>query len=89
MDSLPSYNLSSRDSVFIQVIPLGTYGQQKLTMGEPAGKLGLRYIGYKILPNESSLYNDYDKDDPILNDPSSINRKGWEFTKKIYLDRQP
>ncbi|KAK6124717.1 hypothetical protein DH2020_041541 [Rehmannia glutinosa] len=56
--------------------------------GEPAGKFGLRYIGYKILPKESSLYDDYNENDPILMDPSSVNRKGWEFTKKIYLDRQ-
>ncbi|KAL2225972.1 uncharacterized protein LOC105159835 [Sesamum indicum] len=75
-------------SVFIQVIPLGTEWAAETYYGEPAGKFGLRYIGYKILPNESSLYNDYDKNDPILNDPSSVNRKGWEFTKKIYLDRQ-
>ncbi|KAI3472210.1 hypothetical protein Pfo_029698 [Paulownia fortunei] len=60
-------------SVFIQVIPLGTEWAAETYYGEPAGKFGLRYIGYKILPKESSF---------------SVNRKGWEFTKKIYLDRQ-
>ncbi|KAK6149134.1 hypothetical protein DH2020_016659 [Rehmannia glutinosa] len=75
-------------SVFIQVVPLGTDWAAETYYGEPAGKFGLRYIGYKILPKESSLYDDYNENDPILMDPSSVNRKGWEFTKKIYLDRQ-
>ncbi|KAL3819779.1 hypothetical protein ACJIZ3_005684 [Penstemon smallii] len=75
-------------SVFIQVVPLGTDWAAETYYGEPARKLGLRYIDYKILPKESSLYDDYEKNDPILMDPNSVNRKGWEFTKKIYLDRQ-
>ncbi|GMI65876.1 hypothetical protein like AT2G41640 [Hibiscus trionum] len=75
-------------SVFIQVIPLGTDWAAETYYGEPAKKLGLKYIGYKISPKESSLYDEYDKDDPVLRDPSSLNQKGWEYTKKIYLDRQ-
>lgn len=75
-------------SVFIQVIPLGTDWAAETYYDEPARKLGLSCISYKILPKESSLYQDYSKDDPILMDPSSVNEKGWEFTKKIYLDRQ-
>ncbi|KAA8517133.1 hypothetical protein F0562_017426 [Nyssa sinensis] len=75
-------------SVFIQVIPLGTEWAAETYYGEPAMKLGLRYIGYKILPRESSLYDDYDKNDPILRDLSSVAKKGWEYTKKIYLDHQ-
>ncbi|KAL1821036.1 xylan glycosyltransferase MUCI21 [Daucus carota subsp. sativus] len=75
-------------SVFIQVVPLGTNWAAETYYGEPAKKLGLRYIGYEILPKESSLYDEYDSSDPVLRDPESINIKGWEFTKKIYLDRQ-
>jgi len=75
-------------SVFIQIIPLGTDWAAGTYYGEPAVKLGLKYIGYKILPKESSLYDEYDKNDPVLTDPNSVNDRGWEFTKKIYLDRQ-
>lgn len=75
-------------SVFIQIIPLGTDWAASTYYGEPAMKLGLKYIGYKILPKESSLYDEYDKNDPVLTDPNSVNDRGWEFTKKIYLDRQ-
>ncbi|KAF7146684.1 hypothetical protein RHSIM_Rhsim04G0103100 [Rhododendron simsii] len=74
--------------VFIQVIPLGTEWAAETYYGEPAVKLGLKYIGYKILPRESSLYDEYKKDDPVLNDPDSVHKKGWEFTKKTYLDHQ-
>ncbi|XP_076884442.1 xylan glycosyltransferase MUCI21-like [Bidens hawaiensis] len=75
-------------SVFIQVVPLGTNWAAKTYYGEPAKKLGLRYIGYEILPRESSLYDEYESNDPVLRDPNSVNDRGWEFTKKFYLDRQ-
>lgn len=75
-------------SVFIQVIPLGTDWAAETYYGEPARKLGLKYIGYTILPRESSLYDQYDKNDPVLRDPSSVNEKGWQYTKTIYLDGQ-
>ncbi|PHT80669.1 hypothetical protein T459_13684 [Capsicum annuum] len=75
-------------SVFIQIIPLGTDWAAGTYYGEPAAKLGLKYIGYKIHPKESSLYDEYEKNDPVLTDPNSVNDRGWEFTKKIYLDRQ-
>ncbi|XAR68495.1 Protein O-GlcNAc transferase [Bertholletia excelsa] len=76
------------DSVFIQVIPLGTDWAAETYYGEPAEKLGLKYIGYKILPRESSLYDEYPKNHSVLTDPTSMVKKGWEFTKKIYLDNQ-
>lgn len=75
-------------SVFIQVVPLGTDWAAQTYYGEPAVKLGLRYINYKLLPRESSLYEEYKKDDPVLRDPDSINAKGWQYTKKVYLDGQ-
>ncbi|CAN4109220.1 unnamed protein product [Withania somnifera] len=65
------------DSAFIQIIPLGTDWAADTYYGQPAIKLGLKYIGYKILPQESSLYNEYEKSDPVLTKPGSI-----------YLDRQ-
>ncbi|KAI3984167.1 hypothetical protein MKX01_011121 [Papaver californicum] len=75
-------------SVFIQVIPLGTDWAAETYYGDPSIKLGLEYIPYKILPKESSLYGKYNEDDPVLADPDSVNAKGWEYTKKIYLDGQ-
>ncbi|KAL3733386.1 hypothetical protein ACJRO7_022846 [Eucalyptus globulus] len=75
-------------SVLIQVIPLGTDSPAETCFGKPARELGLKYIGHKISPRESSLYNEYDKDDPVLTNPKGVTRKGWQYTKEIYLDRQ-
>uniref|UniRef100_M4CSY1 Glycosyltransferase 61 catalytic domain-containing protein n=1 Tax=Brassica campestris TaxID=3711 RepID=M4CSY1_BRACM len=75
-------------TVFIQIIPLGTEWAAETYYGEPAKKLRLKYIGYKIKPRESSLYAEYGEDDPIIRDPKSFTRKGWDYTKKIYLERQ-
>ncbi|KAL9260684.1 Xylan glycosyltransferase MUCI21-like protein [Drosera capensis] len=75
-------------SVFIQVVPLGTEWAAETYYGEPATKLGLKYIKYSIHVKESSLYKHYRRDDPVLTDPNSVVKKGWEFTKRIYLDDQ-
>ncbi|GLJ46993.1 hypothetical protein SUGI_0991860 [Cryptomeria japonica] len=75
-------------SVFIQIVPLGTDWASATYYGQPATKLGLTYLEYKILPEESSLFAEYERNDPVLRDPDSINRKGWEETKRVYLDGQ-
>ncbi|XP_010554817.1 PREDICTED: uncharacterized protein LOC104824432 [Tarenaya hassleriana] len=76
------------ETVFIQIIPIGTDWAAETYYGVPAKKLGLKYIPYKIMPKESTLYDEYGGNDPIIRDPESVNRRGWQFTKKIYLDRQ-
>ncbi|XP_026664201.1 beta-1,2-xylosyltransferase XYXT1-like isoform X2 [Phoenix dactylifera] len=75
-------------SVFIQIVPLGTDWAAKTYYGEPAVRMGLWYVGYKILQRESSLFREYDKTDPVLKDPRSVAKKGWQVTKRVYLDRQ-
>ncbi|KAJ4762100.1 Glycosyltransferase family 61 protein [Rhynchospora pubera] len=74
--------------VFIQIIPLGTDWAAETYYGQPATKLGLWYMPYKIQAKESSLYREYPKGDPVLTDPESVGKRGWEVTKKVYLDRQ-
>ncbi|XP_068659318.1 xylan glycosyltransferase MUCI21 [Aristolochia californica] len=75
-------------TVFIQVVPLGTEWAAEAYYGEPAVKMGLKYMSYKIGPKESSLYTRYRKDDPVLTEPMRVNKKGWEVTKSLYLDGQ-
>ncbi|KQK14874.1 uncharacterized protein LOC100829143 [Brachypodium distachyon] len=74
--------------VFIQVVPLGTDWAAGAYYGEPAARLGLRYVGYKIRPDESSLAREYPAGDPVLVDPAAVAKRGWDVTKKVYLDRQ-
>ncbi|XP_057851706.2 xylan glycosyltransferase MUCI21-like [Cryptomeria japonica] len=75
-------------SVFIQIVPFGTDWASATYYGEPGTKLGLTYIEYKILPEESSLFAEYGRNDPVLRDPDSVNRKGWGETKRVYLEGQ-
>lgn len=75
-------------TVFIQVIPLGTDWAANEYYGEPAMKLGLRYVPYKIEPQESSLSDKYNATDSVLVDPESITQQGWESLKRIYLEGQ-
>lgn len=75
-------------SVFIQIVPIGIDWAAETYCEQPAIKMGLKYIGYKIVANESSLYDEYDENDPVLTDPLSVNKKGWDYTKKTYLDHQ-
>lgn len=75
-------------SVFIQIVPLGLNWAAEEYYGEPAKKLGLKYMEYRISTEESSLSEEYDCDDPVLVDPGAVNKKGWSETKRIYLERQ-
>ncbi|EPS70932.1 hypothetical protein M569_03827 [Genlisea aurea] len=75
-------------SVLIQVIPLGLRRHAENCFGKAAKKYGLNYIPYEIGVEESSLREEYDRNDPVLVDPKSITRKGWDITRKIYVDHQ-
>ena len=35
-----------------------------------------------------ALYGQYANDDPVLTDPDTVNAKGWQVTKQVYLDGQ-
>nr|UXL82353.1 xylan 3-O-arabinosyltransferase 1 [Pinus taeda] len=76
-------------AVFVQVVPLGLGWASRTFFRKPAMKMdSISYLEYPILPQESSLYDEYPKDHPYLRDPRSVNAKGWEETKKVYLDNQ-
>lgn len=77
------------NAVLIQIVPLGGIDKfAKLDFGNPSGDMNIKYLDYKIRDNESSLREKYGKDHPVLRDPSSFQRKGWEALKTIYLDNQ-
>ncbi|XP_068660875.1 xylan glycosyltransferase MUCI21-like [Aristolochia californica] len=76
------------NSVFIQIVPLGLSWAAEEYYGQPARKLGLEYMDYNITAEESSLSRDYGRTHPVLVDPTSVNKKGWSETKRIYLQKQ-
>lgn len=75
-------------SVFIQIVPLGLTWPAEAYYGGPAKKLGLKYIEYRIAAEESSLWEEYRRDDAIISDPDAVNKRGWAETKRIYLEKQ-
>ncbi|VAI49447.1 unnamed protein product [Triticum turgidum subsp. durum] len=71
------------------VIPYG--GLEWLARGtfeEPSKDMQLHYIGYKIQLDETTLSEQYPKDHPVLTDPLSIHKQGWEALKTVYLEKQ-
>ncbi|XP_074320242.1 xylan glycosyltransferase MUCI21-like [Silene latifolia] len=75
-------------AVMIQIVPLGLNWASDHYFGEPAPGIGLKYIRYKIWRNETSLYEKYGPDDPVVSDPASIWAKGYMAVKKAYVDEQ-
>ncbi|KZV46523.1 hypothetical protein F511_10628 [Dorcoceras hygrometricum] len=77
------------NAVLIQLVPLGGIdGFAKLDFGNPSGDMKIKYLDYKIGEKESSLSDTYPKDHPVLRDPLSFHRKGWDSLKTVYLDNQ-
>lgn len=76
-------------AVLIQVVPYG--GLEWLARGtfkEPAADMQIHYLEYMIQLDETTLSEQYPKDDPVLKDPYSIHKQGWNALKMVYLDKQ-
>ncbi|KAF0923276.1 hypothetical protein E2562_005238 [Oryza meyeriana var. granulata] len=76
-------------AVLIQVVPYG--GLEWLARGtfkEPAADMQIHYLEYMIQLDETTLSEQYPKDDPVLKDPYSIHKQGWNALKTVYLDKQ-
>ncbi|KAI3828323.1 hypothetical protein L1987_02423 [Smallanthus sonchifolius] len=75
-------------AVVVQVVSLGLEWGSAVYFGEPAVRMGLHYLDYKIGPDESSLIDSYGRDDPVISDPMSVFAKGYYIGKEVYLDKQ-
>lgn len=75
-------------AVVVQIVPLGLEWGSEHYYARPAVDMGLNYLDYKIQPNESSLYQLYGPNDPIISDPAAIWAKGYRAVKDVYLDQQ-
>lgn len=75
-------------AVLLQVVPWGLDWASATYYGRPARQLGLQYVEYHIEVQESSLYDEYPKDHPVLTDPWGINLKGYNVSKPVYTDGQ-
>ncbi|XP_040375834.1 beta-1,2-xylosyltransferase XYXT1-like [Oryza brachyantha] len=74
--------------VVIQVVPLGGLEFVAGYFRGPSRDMGLRYLEYRITPEESTLIDQYPRDHPIFTDPDGVKSKGWVSLKEAYLDKQ-
>ncbi|CAI9303565.1 unnamed protein product [Lactuca saligna] len=75
--------------VMVQVRPLGFQWDVDSFYSEPGPEMGLKYLEYRIEPEESSLADVYGLDHPVLRDTASVAAKGgYEAAREMYLDKQ-
>lgn len=75
-------------TVLLQIVPVGLDWAAESFYGKPAQELGLKYMEYKVAPEESSLAAEYGVNSTVVRDPSVISSQGWWEMKKVYMDRQ-
>ncbi|CAO2193466.1 unnamed protein product [Urochloa humidicola] len=77
-----------RGAVVIQVVPLGPMEFVASYFRGPSRDMGLRYLEYRIAPEESTLLDKYPRDHPVIADPGSIKAKEWVDFMGVYLFEQ-
>ncbi|CAO2160895.1 unnamed protein product [Urochloa humidicola] len=77
-----------RGAVVIQVVPLGPMEFVASYFRGPSRDMGLRYLEYRIAPEESTLLDKYPRDHPVIADPGSIKAKDWVDFMGVYLFEQ-
>ncbi|KAD6453991.1 hypothetical protein E3N88_08697 [Mikania micrantha] len=76
-------------AVMIQVRPLGFQWGTDSFYSEPGPGMGLKYLEYRIEPEESSLAEVYGLDHPVVRDTASVAAKGgYAAAREVYLDKQ-
>lgn len=76
-------------AVFIQIVPFGGGDWVSSNFfGEPSKDMDLKYLEYKMSLEESTLIQQYPKEDVVLRDPKTIEKQGWSTFKSIYFDNQ-
>ncbi|KAJ0715763.1 putative glycosyltransferase 61 [Helianthus annuus] len=76
-------------AVMIQVRPLGFQYGVDAFYSEPGPGMGLKYLEYRIEPEESSLADVYGLDHPVVADTASVAAKGgYAAAREMYLNKQ-
>jgi capsular polysaccharide biosynthesis protein len=77
------------NAVVIQVVPYGNLEHMaKVDFGDPIVDMNLQYLEYSISAEESTLMEMFGKDHPVMKDPVSIHRSGWDKVAEFYLGKQ-
>ncbi|XP_072985982.1 beta-1,2-xylosyltransferase XYXT1-like isoform X1 [Typha latifolia] len=77
------------NATLIQIIPWGDMTWAcRHDFGEPAPDMGIKYLEYEIMKEESSLIKRYPRDHPVFKDPASIHKHGWMAIWNVFLNQQ-
>jgi hypothetical protein len=78
-----------KGAVVIQVVPYGKMEPlARLDFGDPVVDMELRYLEYSITAEESTLLEMLGPDHPVIKDPESVHRSGWDKVAEYYLGKQ-
>ncbi|CAO2209133.1 unnamed protein product [Urochloa humidicola] len=77
-----------KGAVVIQVVPLGPMEFVASYFRAPSRDMGLRYLEYRVAPEESTLLDKYPRDHPVIADPGSVRAKDWVSFMGVYLFEQ-
>lgn len=76
-------------AVVIQVVPYGKLEDMaRKDFGEPVADMGLRYLEYSVAAEESTLLEMLGPEHPVIKDPESVHRSGWDKVAEFYLGKQ-
>lgn len=76
-------------AVVIQVVPYGRLERMaRRDFGDPAEDMGLRYLEYSVSAEESTLLEMLGPEHPVIRDPDSVHRSGWDKVAEYYLGKQ-
>ncbi|KAK3160176.1 hypothetical protein QOZ80_1BG0056190 [Eleusine coracana subsp. coracana] len=76
-------------AVLVQVVPYGKLEPMaRREFGEPAAAMGLQYLEYSVAAEESTLLEMLGPDHPVIRDPDSVHRSGWDKVAEFYLGKQ-
>lgn len=77
------------NATLIQIIPWGGLKWAcRHDFGEPAPDMGIRYVEYEIKEEESSLIEQYPRNNAVFTDPLSVQKQGWNALWSIFLNKQ-
>ncbi|XP_062228718.1 alpha-1,3-arabinosyltransferase XAT3-like [Phragmites australis] len=78
-----------QNAALIQIVPWGGLEWVSRTdFGNPAELMGLRYKQYSISVDESSLTDQYPSDHAIFKNPISFHKRGFDFIRQTFMDKQ-
>ncbi|XP_037437576.1 beta-1,2-xylosyltransferase XYXT1-like isoform X2 [Triticum dicoccoides] len=81
--ALTSFFFLRTGAAMLQVVPWGVDTAMRY-FGVQAKEMMLQDVEYNIAAEESTLYEKYGKDHPMISDPESIHKQGWELTRQYF-----